>query len=142
MGQITINLNLLFSFLFIVSQVLSGSAYAVVLSNTNAQKVHAGYKPSDSNGLVNLEFFMWFYVLALCIVSFFFVIVEIALIFKLSYTKMFEVCIIRGAIYLFKGIATLGVAGDLGIAAAAFEFLSALILIVLEVIARRSPAKE
>ena len=142
MGQVTINLNLLISIVCMFSQLLSGIAYAVQLSHVKPGKIKTGHAPDAPEGFYNGEFYIWFYLFAFCVVSFFFVIVEFALIFKTKYTKLFEICIIRGAFYLFKGIATLGVASDLGIAAAAFEFLAALILIIMEVLARTRPAKE
>lgn len=55
------------------------------------------------------------------LISLIFAVFEIGLVFFPQYFKFVDSMMLRSIIYILKGIATLGVSGDLGIAAGALE---------------------
>ena len=134
---VVINVNLIISILCIISEIISGAAFANMCSFIGVGRIYSGYSPAASeNYNYNWRFFRWSSSLVFCLISFFYAVIEFGLIFQTKYTSYFEVGYVRGLIYLVKGVCCLGVSGDLGIAGGSFDIISAAVLIILEIVHR------
>ena len=136
---LTINVNFVLSVLSIVIQFLAGCAFAndVTKRGVSMAKIKpcspSDYKAGEcgwSNDFFSLNYFD----VVLCVLSFFMVFVEVGLLAGFSYAMYFNSDLIRGLIYIFKGVACLGASNDLGVAAGALEMTVGLILFILGII--------
>lgn len=126
-----ININLWLGILCIIAEALATAAYANYLDYIGkCPKLHS-YSPKKANVARNMGFTAWITGLVLCVVSIFFVIAEIIILIKPDWLSAINNHLLRGIIYLAKSIATLGISGDLGVAAGSFEIICAFLCIIL-----------
>lgn len=137
--MVVINVNFVLSILSIVIQFLAGCAFAndVTKRGVKLGKIEScgpsGYK-AGTCGFGNDVFSVNYFDVVLCVLSFFMLFVEVGLLAGFSYAMYFNSDLIRGLIYIFKGVACLGASGDLGVAAGALEMTVGLILFILGII--------
>ncbi|KAK8890453.1 hypothetical protein M9Y10_035229 [Tritrichomonas musculus] len=104
------------------------------------QKITSGYSPDGKKGKwdykkdANIGFYLDFSRLALGLVCLIFAIIEILLIFIPDKLTMVDSPLLRGIIYIISGIAVLGCANDLGIAAGALQMAIGLALVIFGII--------
>ena len=135
--MVTINVNFVLSIVCIVAQLLSGCSFANDITKRRFQPLEP-CSPSDYKafrcGLSNDLFSVNYFDVVFCILSWFMLLVEVGLLAGFSYAMYFNSDLIRGLIYLFKGIACLGTSNNLGIGVGAFEICSGSVLIILGII--------
>lgn len=140
--MVVINIDMLLSVLSFIAEVLSGAAFSY-----QASKLHwASVKPCSVEnwtkwkGCGGDHFFTLYMCILFAIVSFFMVIVEVGLMANVSLAFYLADNVLRGCIYVFKGIACLGVANDLGVGCGSIEiaFGGLVLLFGLYLVARRN----
>lgn len=140
--MVVINIDLLLSVLSFIGEVLSGAAFSYQASRLHwASVVPCTVANWDKwNGCGSDHFFRLYMSILFAIVSFFMVLVEIGLMANINMAFYFADNILRGCIYVLKGIACLGVANDLGIASGSIEiaFGSLVLLFGLFLVARKN----
>ena len=116
-------------------QVLSGVAYIYYWNARSyifkEARLHTGI--ASNYWWINRNFFAAYVSLIFIVISFLFVAIEILLLVKPGMAKFLQVRFIRGVFYLLKGIATLGVSADLGVAAGSLEIVNGAVLIIIDV---------
>ena len=120
-----------------IAEILASAVYIYALSK---QKVNStiltGYAPSNKEfAMANRGLFLGYTRILMAILSLLFLIFEILIIVRGRWFTTIKNRMIRGVMYLLKGIAALGCVGDFGIAAGSFEIIAAAVLIVVEAIA-------
>lgn len=98
---------------FAIEIIAAGAYFNSYYSNT---EVRTGRHLRSIQG-----WYLSYSVFCFGLISIIFAICEIGLVFFPQYFKFVDSMMLRAIIYILKGIATLGVSGDLGIAAGALE---------------------
>lgn len=96
-------------------------------------KIHSGYEPSK-HGSRNSYFYYNFSMFAFGLICLIFAIIEILLIFIPDKLTMVDSPLLRGIVYIISGIAVLGLANDLGIAAGALQMIIGVALVIFGII--------
>lgn len=116
--------------LAICTNAIAAAAY--YLNFNGNQDITAGYSPNKSE--VNIGFYIHFSRFALGLICVVFGIIEILLIFIADKLSFLSSPLLRGIIYAFSGIAVLGCANDLGIAAGSLQLIIGAVMIVYGII--------
>ena len=131
-------LKFLLTIYAICIEIIVGAAFAYYLSKTYKWKTIKLGAPASSKKVCsvtdpqfnlasceklsnNYYYFTQFVCCWFAFLSFFFVIAEIALLFKSNWFYLVSPRFVRGIIYILKGVCALGVAADLGIASGFLE---------------------
>ena len=127
------------------SQILSAATYFFAYD-------HRGYKYSDglttgcapnpsrnpSNNChsysVNMGWYYEYSMFCFGIISLFFAIAEVGLLIKKEWFSFVDSAILRSVIYILKGIATLGLSNDLGVASGIIEIIIGAVMLILELL--------
>ncbi|KAH0794135.1 hypothetical protein GPJ56_002013 [Histomonas meleagridis] len=119
------------------AQVLSGATFIYYYSKYITDKtpsVTLGCTPqprwNGCSGSANLGWYLTFSLFAFGIMSFIFGIAEIGLLFFTKYFSAVSSPLLRGLVYVLKGLAVFGVAGDLGISAGVIEMVCGAFLVI------------
>ena len=150
MVTITIDVQFLVKVYCFCSQVLSAIAYICSASKASYVSIRVGCSPEHwrrwgcwgSYRYNNEDFFLAYNSIFFTIFSIFFALVEIGILVKFKYAKLFRKNYIRGIVYILKGIATLGVTASLGIAAGILEIIGGCAQIILELLVRCNKVKD
>ena len=128
-------IEFVFALLSFCIQIISGAAYLNMFESDG--EVKTGYSPSSDYGRFgNSTYYANFSMLAFGLISLFFAVVEFFIMIAGCWAKgrevfkVFDSMILRGIVYVVKGIATLGASGDLGIAAGAMEMIVGAAMII------------
>lgn len=135
------------SILAFIIEIITCASYFNMFSGKG--RVKTGHKPSDGGGWGNMGYYCDFSVFALGILSLTFAIVELLMVLRgfvsalqsIKFLEILESPILRGVVYIVKGIATLGTSGDLGIAAGSLELIIGVVIIVLSLMGKLGAQK-
>lgn len=131
--EVKITLDLPVAIFCMVAEVLASATFIFALSKRGARgTIVTGFAPSEASGRKNAGFFLGYARVLMAIVSLCLLLFELLIIIRGQWFTTIRNRIIRGVLYLLKGIAALGCVGNLGIAAGSFEIISAAVLFVIE----------
>lgn len=129
-------------FVAAVVELLSGVTLLVGLSSFTGLELKTGCNPNAISSAINcgsnLQWFIGFTALVYALLSLFFVFTEVGLVFFDRFFKKLKSDALRGYIYVAKGVAILGLSGDLGIAAGTIEMAVGVVLIVMHIISSKN----
>ena len=126
-----VNLQFVIYILSFCVQVIVCAAYFNDYSNHgNCDGIKSGYSPSKGYSVNSCHYYN-FSLLAFGIISLLFAICELGLAIAPDKFKFVDSDVLRGVVYILKGIATLGVSNDLGIAAGSMEIIVGAVLLIL-----------
>ena len=127
-----VNLQFVIYILSFCVQVIVCAAYFNEYSHRSCDSsIKSGYAPNEKYGSVNFCHYFNFSLLAFGIISVLFAICELGLAIAPDKFKFVDSDVLRGVVYILKGIATLGVSNDLGIAAGSLEIIVGAVLLIL-----------
>lgn len=130
---VTISLDLPVAIFCMIAEVLASATFIYALSKRGARgKIVTGYAPTYKSSQMNAAFFQGYARVLMAILSLGFLLFEILVIVRGQWFTTIRNRVIRGVLYLLKGIAALGSVGSLGIAAGSFEIIAAAVLIFIE----------
>ena len=130
---VKISLDIPVAVLCMVAEILASATYIYALSKRHVNgKVVTGYGINYKNSQMNSSFFLGYTRILMASLSIGFLLFEILVIVRSNWITTIRNRIIRGVVYLLKGIAALGAVGSLGIAAGSFEIIAATVLIIVE----------
>lgn len=115
------------------------AAAAYYLNFDGDQDITTGYSPRRGDNIkwvkeVNIGFYINYSRFALGLICVVFGIIEILLIFIPDKLSFLSSALLRGVIYAFSGIAVLGCANDLGIAAGSLQLIIGAVMIIYGII--------
>ncbi|KAH0790847.1 hypothetical protein GPJ56_005268 [Histomonas meleagridis] len=110
-------------------EVIAGAAYFCVFETGGTVK--AGWKPKSNR---NVLYYVSYSYLCFGLINLVFAIAELGLIFVPKYFSFVDSPILRGVYYALNGIATLGVAADLGIAAGSMQMIIGVVMIIVAIV--------
>jgi hypothetical protein len=111
-------------------EVIAGAAYFYSYESTDG-KIHSGWKPAEYS--INAWWYMSYSVFCFGLISLLFAVAELGLIIKPDWFSFVDSPILRAVVYILKGIATLGLSNDLGIAAGAMEIIIGAVMLILAI---------
>lgn len=131
---VTISLDIPVAVLCMIGEVLASATFIYALAKRGVNsKITTGFAPTyEKSSQVNGGFFLGYTRILMAVVSLGFLLFEILVIIRGHWFTTIRNRLIRGVLYLLKGIAALGAVGSLGIAAGSFEIIAAAVLIVIE----------
>lgn len=121
----------------VCTNAIAASAYYINFDGD--QKITSGYPPKRNDRWdwvqeKNLGFYINFSRFSLGLICIVFGIIEILLIFIPEKMSFLDSTLLRGIVYAFSGLAVLGCANDLGIAAGALQMIIGAVMIVYGIV--------
>lgn len=118
------------------SQVISGAAfiYQYDHSGRGAHGVETGCPPGGDRRCpfsINSGWYSAVSLIVFGVMSFFFAVAEVGLLFFPKYFEFVNSDVLRACVYVIKGVACLGVANDLGVAAGSIEIIVGGIMLII-----------
>jgi hypothetical protein len=110
-------------------EVIAGAAYFHDYQ-TYQGKLQSGYSPSFWWRTINWGWYASYSIFCFGLISLLFAIAELGLIVVPQYFGFVDSPVLRAVVYILKGIATLGVSNDLGIAAGSMEIIIGVVMLV------------
>lgn len=114
--------------------VIAAAAY--FFNFRGGQDISSGHAPKEHGH--KTDYNLWFYVefsrFAFGLICLIFAVIEILLIFIPDKLTMVDSPLLRGIVYIISGIAVLGCASDLGIAAGALQMIIGVVLVIFGII--------
>jgi hypothetical protein len=127
MASCTFSVNWVIGILAFCIEVIAGAAYFYQYDHTAGHNgIHSGCTPKEAVGWWGCNNMAWYASYSLFgfgLISLLFAVAEIGLLLKPDWFAVVDSYVLRGIVYIIKGIATLGVSGDLGIAGGALELI-------------------
>ena len=112
-------------------QLISGLAFALALRSFNVAGVHkCAHSDYVKHLCFNEGFTGHFLLMAMTVLAFFMVVVEIGLSVGFRYTKGFKSRVLRGFIYAAEAIPIMGCAGDLGVGIGAIGLIFGVLMVL------------
>jgi hypothetical protein len=112
-------------------EVIAGAAYFYSYES-HSGKIRTGWKPGDYS--INAWWYMSYSVFCFGLISLLFAIAELGLIIQPEWFSFVDSPILRAVVYILKGIATLGMSNDLGIAAGSMEIIIGAVMLIFAII--------
>lgn len=133
-AQLSMPIELPLMILCCFAQLLASAAYIFGLLERYSRiaTIKTGHSPSARPE--NYNFLVKYYWTIMAFFSLACMIIEVILFVKKDILMALRSRIVRGLFYFFKGLGTLGAAGNIGIAAGSFEIICAIVLIAIEAI--------
>lgn len=112
-------------------QLISGVAFALSLRAFNVVGVHkCTHSDYVEHLCLNEDFTGHFLLMAMTVLAFFMMVVEIGISVGFKYTKGFKSRVLRGFIYAAEAIPVMGCAGDLGVGIGAIGLIFGALMIL------------
>ena len=138
--MVVINVTIVLSIIGIIGETLSAAAYThwLTLYFRNYELVLAN-KNNEQNYWYggNIRFSQEASIFLFAVLAYVFIISELGLIFKAQWFAWIQSRTVRSIIYILKGIPTLGICGDLGIAAGVIELITGAINLLYDIIVNK-----
>ena len=106
--------------------------------NGESGKLHSGYEPPKHGhdrdhwyGWVNSHYFIQFSLFMFGLIGLIFAVIEIGLFIVPQFFEFANSMVLRGVVYVLVGIAVLGAANDLGIAAGSMSIIIGAVMLIL-----------
>jgi hypothetical protein len=129
MGGVAFTPQLAIGLLAFAIEVIAGTAYFYVY-NSHHNGIQSGFKPAWLGGGVNMGWYGSYSIFCFGLISILFAVAELGLLFAPQYFGFVDSPVLRAVVYILKGIATLGVSNDLGIAAGSLEIIIGVVMIL------------
>lgn len=124
------NVAMIFNILAFCTNVIAAAAFFYNFEGHG--KIYSGHAPDE--GWWNYGYYVSFSLFAFGLICLIFAVIEILLLIIPDKLSFIDSPILRGVVYIITGIAVLGCANDLGIAAGALQLIIGLAMVIFGIL--------